>query len=51
MCGLHQKYIAEISILNKQIQNFLQDKENQVLKQRDQCDTYKAQINNLKKEL
>lgn len=30
MCALHQKYIAEINLLNQKIQNFLNDKENEV---------------------
>ena len=51
MCSLHQKYISEISILNQQIQNFLQEKEHQVIKSKDLCETYKTQIYNLKKEI
>ena len=51
MFELHQKYIHEISTLNRYIQGFLQDKDKEVVHHKDQCNSYKQTIQNLKRDL
>ena len=51
MCGLHEKYTQEIHELNLKIENFLNEKQATVARQRDAVEQQKLTIGLLKREL
>ena len=51
MCQIHQKYIEEISGLNKHITTFQAEKKSEVERQKDIANSLRLTIKNLKKQI